>query len=110
MPIDERIQAAVKPIVAECVPGIYTGEADEYCTFTCTEIPAGFGDNRPHCLRSLCQVHWFLPLKRRPYAKKKRLRNALAAVPGFTAPTVTPAADDIGQHYVFEFEALEGGF
>ena len=45
----------------------------------------------------------------RPVIRMKR-KQALAAVRGFTAPTVTNASDETGQHYVFEFEAVEGGF
>ena len=106
--LDNKIKTAVEPLVAECVPGLYTGEAEEYCTFNCTEIPSAFGDNRPHAVRYLVQLHWFLPLKRRPYPKKKALRRALMAVRGFAAPTITDATDGDGQHYVYELEAVHG--
>ncbi len=107
--LDERLMAAVTPIVPVCVPEIYTGDAEEYCTFRCTELPAGFGDNRAHHVRYLVQLHWFLPLKRRPHRRKAALRRALMETRGFTTPVITPGADEVGQHYVFEFEALEGG-
>ena len=106
--LDDKIRAAVEPLVPVCVPGIYTGEAEEYCTFNDTEISAGFGDNRAHAVRYLVQLHWFLPLKRRPHPKKKALRRALMAVRGFAAPTITDATDGDGQHYVYEFEAVDG--
>lgn len=108
MGIDEKIQAAVTPIVAVCVPDLYQGDAEEYCTFNYNEIPAGFGDNRAHAVRYLCQVHWFLPLKRRPKPKKRLLRQALAAVRGFTTPEIVNASDEIGQHYVYEFQTVDG--
>lgn len=110
MSVDEKLKAAVTPLVARCEPDLYLEEKDEYCTYNYNEVPDGFGDNAPHATRYLVQLHWFLPLKRRPHPKKKRLKQALAAVRGFTAPTVTNASDEIGQHYVFEFEAVEGGF
>lgn len=107
-PIEERIRLAVTPHVKELAPTIYLGAAEEYCTWNATEVPQAFGDGRAHRVKYLVQVHWFLPLRRRPYAKKQALRRALMGTPGFTAPTVTDATDGEGQHYVFEFEALGG--
>ena len=106
--LDSKIRTAVEPLVPVCVHGIYIGETEEYCTFNYSEIPAGFGDNRPHAVRHLVQLHWFLPLKQRPPPKKKALRRALMSVRGFTAPIITDATDGDGQHYVYEFEAVEG--
>ena len=106
--LDDQIRAAVEPLVGVCVPGIYTGDAEEYCTYNYNEIPAAFGDNRPHAVRYLVQVHWFLPLKQRPHPKKKALRRALLAVRGFGAPEIEDASDELGQHYVYEFEAVDG--
>ena len=40
--------------------------------------------------------------------KKKQLRQALAAVRGFTTPEIVNASDEIGQHYVYEFQAVDG--
>lgn len=106
--LDDKIQAAIKPLVEECVPDLYTGDKKEYCTYNYNEIPAGFGDNVPHAVRCLVQVHWFLPLKVRPHSKKKKLRRALFSVRGFGAPKIVNATDGDGQHYVFEFEAVDG--
>lgn len=107
-PLDERIRDAVTPIVPEVAPDVYTGGEPEYCTWNATELPAALGDGRAHRIRYLVQVHWYLPLARRPYATKQVLRRALMDTPGFTVPTVTDASDLEGQHYVFEFEALGG--
>ena len=52
-------------------------------------------------------TYWFLPAKVNPLERKRQLRQALIAA-GFTAPTITPASDDDGQHYVFECEWLGG--
>lgn len=108
MTVEEKILAAVTPLVPECEENLYGGDAEEYCTYNFNEIPDGFGDNRAHAVRYLCQVHWFLPLRRRPQPKKKQLRQALAAVRGFTTPEIVNASDEIGQHYVYEFQAVDG--
>ncbi len=106
--LDDKIRAAIEPLVPVCVPDIYTGDAEEYCTYNYNEIPSAFGDNRPHLTRYLVQVHWFLPLKRRPHPKKRRLGRALGgASPRWTYPTIVNANDNVGQHYVYEFEAVE---
>lgn len=108
--LDKRIAEAVTPFVPELAPGRYTGNADEYCTWNAEELPEAFGDGRAKRVRYLVQVHWFLPLKRRPYDKKTALRRALMNTPGFTAPTIVPDVDGDGQHYIFEFEALGGRY
>lgn len=109
-PLDERIRGAVTPIVPELAPGVYTGNKAEYCTWNATEMPAVLGDGLAHRVRYLVQVHWFLPLNSRPYAKKQALRRALMGTAGFTAPSITDATDREGQHYVFEFESLGGAY
>lgn len=106
--IDDKIKSAVKPLVAVCVPDLYTGDAPEYCTYNYNEIPTAFGDNAPRAVRYLVQVHWFVPLKKRPHPKKKQLRRALGAIPLTTWPTIVNASDELGQHYVYEFVAVDG--
>lgn len=108
MTLEEKIRSAVTPLVPVCVENRYTGDEEEYCTYNFNEIPAGFGDNRAHAVRYLCQVHWFLPAERRPRPKKKQLRRALAAVRGFATPEIVNATDEVGQHYVYEFQAVDG--
>ena len=107
MVIDEQIVAAVTPVVAECVPDHYTGDALEYCTYNFDELPVAHGDNQPHAIRYLVQLHWYLPLGRRPLTTKRALRRAILAA-GFTYPSVENASDELGQHFVFEFEAVDG--
>ncbi len=107
--LDDKIRAAVEPLVPVCVPNFYTGDETEYCTYNYNEIPDGFGDNVPHAVRYLVQVHWFLPLKNRPQPKKRQLCRALGgASPRWTYPTIVNATDELGQHYVYEFEAVDG--
>ena len=107
MSINSTIRAAVTPIVPECVPDRYTGTETEYCTFNYSEIPDAFGDESPHAIRYLVQLHYFLPAGANPYAKKKQLKNALLSA-GFTYPSVTNASDADGQHYVLEAEYCDG--
>lgn len=107
MSIGERIRAAVTPVVAECVAELYRGEAEEYCVFNFTELPEGFGDNKPHMIRYLIQLHYCLPWGMNPNKTKRALRRAILDA-GFTAPTITPNADELGQEFVFEFEGLDG--
>lgn len=106
--IDDKIRSAVEPLVPVCVPDLYTGDKTEYCTYNYNEIPSGCGDNRPHAIRYVVQVHWFLPLKKRIHPQKKKLRQALTAVDGFSVPTIVNASDGDGQHYVYGFDAVDG--
>lgn len=107
--LDDRIRAAAEPLVAVCVPDLYTGDEKEYCTYNYNEIPTAFGNGRPHAMRYLVQVHWFLPLKRRPHPKKKKLCRALGVMQRcVTWPTIENASDELGQHYVYEFQAVDG--
>jgi hypothetical protein len=76
MSLNSIIRAAITPIVPECVPDQYTGTATEYCTFNYSEIPDAFGDESPHAIRYLVQLHYFLPTGANPYTKKKQLKNA----------------------------------
>lgn len=113
MTLNQRIIDTVTPVVAVCVPDLLVTEAgetppDEYCTFRFDLIPDEFGDNRAHAMRALVQVHYLAPLRANTAATRRRLWAALADVDAFTAPDITNASDQTGQHYVFEFEALGG--
>ena len=112
MAVDERIVKAVTAVVPVCEPDGYTPEsgeavAEEYCTYQYDLIPAGFGNNRPRAMRALVQVHWYLPLGRRPRDTLTALCRALRAA-GFTYPGATNASDADGQHWVLECETTEG--
>lgn len=108
MSISERIKAAVTPIVPEFASDVYTGDADSYCVFNATEMPYGFGDNRPRAIRYLAQLHWYFPMRTDPRDTKRALRAAVGSLRGCTWPTVTDARDLSGGHLVFEFEAVDG--
>jgi len=107
MSLNQIIKSAVEPIVPVCVPDLYTGEAEEYCTFNYTEKADCFGDDEPEVIVYLVQLHWFLPTGQNPLAKKKAIRRALMAA-DFTCPEVLHADDEDGQHYIFECEYVDG--
>ena len=108
MSLEERIREAVTPIVPEFASVVYTGDADSYCVLNATEMPEGFGDNRPRAIRYLAQLHWYFPLRTDPRVTKRALRAAVGGLQGCTWPTVTDAGDLTGGHLVFEFDAVEG--
>lgn len=113
MSIDATIRNAITPIVPVVKPNIYTGSETEYCVFNYSELPTGFGDNAPHAIRYLVQLHWFAPWRAEngvainPNVKKKQIKQALLNA-DFTYPSTTNASDGEGQHFVFEFEAVDG--
>lgn len=108
MSIETKIISAVTPIVAVCVPTLYEGEAAEYCEMNAEEIPTAHGDDVPHALRYLVQLHYYFPpVDHNPSATKTALRRALGALDG-TYPTVTNASDEVSGHLVFEFEMVDG--
>lgn len=105
--LNQRIIEAVQPVAGVCVPDLYLGEQETYCTFNFTELPAGLGDNGMSAVRYLVQVHLFLPLKAESAAIRRQLRAALLAA-DFSPPSITNATDEISQHYVYEFEDVGG--
>ena len=61
MSMNNKIRAAVLPVVSVCVPDLYTGEETTYCTFQYTELPQAFSDDAPQAAVYLVQVHLFAP-------------------------------------------------
>ena len=108
MSLEERIWEAVTPIVPEFAADVYTGDADSYCVLNATEMPEGFGDDRPRAIRYLAQLHWYFPLRTDPRSTKRALREAIGGLRGCTWPTVTDATDQAGGHLVLEFQAVDG--
>lgn len=107
MTVAERIMAAVTPVVPECEPDVYYGDAAEYCTFNADETHTLYADDKPQVIVHLVQVHWFLPLGVNPETKKRQIARSLTDL-GFSSPDITNASDKDGQHYVFECEYEEG--
>ena len=99
MTIDERITAAVTPVVPEIAPQIYEGSA-------LTEMPQLHSSGKPRRITYLCQLHLMLPLGAASVTLRRELCRALWHA-GFTWPQVTDAYDGDGQHWVFEFEGKE---
>ena len=108
MSLNEEIRSVVTPIVPVCDPDYYGGEQKTYCTFGYTEIPANPGDNVPQAYRCLVDLHLFLPRGESSVVIRRTLRRSITAVDTWTAPTITNASDESGQHFVFEFEAIGG--
>ena len=81
---------------------IYKGEATEYIVFNYTTIPADFGDDDAQHYRYLVQVHLYSPNEKNTLAYRREITRRLLSA-GFTRPTITPASDKDGQHYVFEY-------
>lgn len=113
MTTGQRIIQAVTPVVPICQADLYTGEAEEYCTFTTDSSGGLYADDRLQFIVQLVRVHWFLPLGTDPEAKKKQLIQRLTEA-GFGFSGVTCASDKGGQHFVFQCQyaqgADEGGF
>lgn len=107
MTVNEEIIRAATRVVSVCVPGVYDGEAEEYCTFNVSQIPDAFGDDAPDVMRSLVQLHYHCPWSMDSLAARQSLWGSILEE-DFTAPEVTEASDETGQHFVFEFEVLGG--
>lgn len=106
MSVEERLVVAVKPFVPTCVHGVYTGEANTYCTYNFLETPDNFGDDAPEVFRCSGQLHLFLPLETNPRTLKRHLWQALLDA-DLGAASIEDASDETNIHLVFEFEALE---
>jgi hypothetical protein len=107
MSIDATIRTALTPIVPIVKPNVHTGTELEYIVFNYTELPTLHADDRPHAIRYLVQLHWYLPTNVNPNAKKKQIKNALMSA-DFTYPSVINASDGEGQHFVFECQYVDG--
>ena len=111
MTLNERIIAVVTPIVPVCVPDLLVTEADEtppeeYCTFDYTQTAGLAGDDGTDVGLARVQLHYLAPLKASTVAKRRALTAAIEETDEFSIPTISPATDELGQHYVFEFDAL----
>lgn len=110
MGLNERLCAAVTPIVSVCVPERYeaaAGEtpAAEYCTYNYYDLPRLVAEGRPRRIVRVYQLHYVCPAGGDPEPKKLAILKALVGA-GFSAPGVVDATgdDETVQHWVFEFE------
>lgn len=85
---------------------VYKGDATEYIVFNMTKLPDDFADDDAQHYRYLVQVHLYAPYEKNTLAYRREITRRLLAS-GFTRPTVTPAHDATGQHFVFECEYAE---
>lgn len=106
MTINERVIAAVKPIVPVCVPDNYTGAEPIYTVFSVDEGGSLFADDIAYAVTASVMLHLFLPLGVNPLQLKRRLQRAIVDA-DFTYPETTNATDEEYQHYVFEFSDVE---
>lgn len=86
---------------------VYKGKSTEYIVFNYTEIPADYADDDAGHYRYLVQVHLYAPNEKNTLAYRREITRRLVAA-GFTRPSITPAHDATGQHYVFECEIVGG--
>ena len=108
MSIDERLVEAFSGLMpSPAAANIYKGNDAEYIVFTHTDIPADFGDDDAGHYRILAQVHLYAPHEKNTVALRKEISRRIVAA-GFTRPSITPASDANGQHYVFECEDAAG--
>lgn len=107
MTINELIIAAVTPVVAVCVPGIYDGDEKVYCTFNYDESGVLFAGDEPQMTVYAVQIHLYLPADINPLKIKRDLTRALIFA-DFERPTVIEAGEGDGQHYVFETSYIKG--
>lgn len=107
MAINETLISAITPIVPICVPNVYTGEGQEYCVFHVDERPDLFGDDSPQAILYTVLLHWYLPLGSNPLATRRKIKRAILEAGG-TYPGVVDDTDADGQHFIFEFEYIDG--
>lgn len=102
MTINERIRAAVTPVIQDCVPGEYTGDNESYCTFDVIETPDLLAEGTAHAVVAIVVLHWYRPKNTNPNAVIAQLVRGIVAQGG-TYPTITHGAEET----MLEFE-LDG--
>lgn len=103
MSIDAQIITAVKTVIDDVSPNVYTGTKTTYCVYTYNELLALNAESKPNAIRYLIMVNLYMPNGKNPNTLKKALCHALWSA-GFTYPTITNASDPQGQHYSLECE------
>ncbi len=104
MSINSRIVVALDGLTPSPVSAdTKKGNAAEYIVFNYTTIPADYGDDEAGHYRLLVQVDLFAPHEKNTVALRREISRRLVSA-GFARPSITPASDERGQHYVFEFE------
>ena len=96
MTLNEKIIAAVTPIVAVCVPDLLVTEPgetppEEYCTFDYTQTAGLAGDDGTDVGLARVQLHYLAPLKASTVAKRRATQPSRRRSPTsiFTACSAT---------------------
>ena len=107
MSINERLTAALSGLTPYG-PAADTkkGNRAEYIVFNYSMIPADFGDDDAGHYLALVQVHLYAPHEKNTVKLRREISRRLVSA-GFTRPSITPASDERGQHYVFECQDAE---
>lgn len=106
MSINKRLVKALEGFTADPAAEIYKGDDALYIVFNYSEIPDDFGDDDAGHNRVLVQVHLYAPPEENVVALRREIARRLFAA-GFTRPSITPASDNNGQHFIFECEDAE---
>ena len=104
--INKDIMDALKPIVPNVYPDVYTGKETEYIVFLYDIQPTNFGDDYPLHLTYQIRVHDLAPLKKDVIQKRIAIIKALSELNFSTYPEETNATDEEGQHYVYDFDMM----
>ena len=107
MSCDEAINAAFGEILP-LFPNVYTGDELAYLVYNYYVVPEVYADSVAHAARYAIQLHLYLPHKMNPNGMKLAIIESCVSH-DFTFPSMTNASDGDGQHYVFEFEYVNGG-
>lgn len=111
MTMNQRIIEAVKDTDLTCWPwDVYQASQDDllsaYLVFNYETVPETFGANDVPYDKYLIQLHLFTPRSTDTVSLRKSIKKMIHQA-GFTRPSEENASDSDGQHYVFEFEAIE---
>lgn len=111
MTLNAKIIATITPVVGVCVPNLLVLEAgetapEEYCTFDYDPAARLAADDACEETVAQVRVRYYAPLKASTVSRRRALRRAIAAVGEFSLPREQDASDEVGQAYVYTFEAL----
>lgn len=107
MSVNARLIEALRGLTpATPAADTYKGREALYIVFNYTTVPSDFGDDDAGHYRVLVQVHLYAPHEKNTVELRRSITGRLVSA-GFTRPSITPASDANGQHYVFECEDAE---
>lgn len=105
MTINERVRAAVTPVIPDCVPGEYTGGSETYATFDVIETPDVLAEGTAHAVVATVILHWYRPKNTKVEPVRSQLVQNLL-LQGATYPTITHGAEEILLEFEMEAEAV----